>query len=48
MDLYGANRLRKAKIDIGIFDNDYKLHTLNDIVLTEQSNFTNIEEFRLD
>lgn len=37
----GQNRLRKSKIDIGVYDNDYKLHTIKDYVLSD-SNDTNI------
>ena len=40
--------MRKAKIDIGIYDNEYKLHLVNDVVISEKSNLTIVEEFRLD
>lgn len=30
IDPAGKNRLRKSKIDIGIYDQDYKLHVIKD------------------
>jgi len=35
IDPAGNNRLRKSKIDIGIYDNDYKLHMIKDFVLSD-------------
>jgi hypothetical protein len=37
----GINRLRKSKIDIGVYDNEYNLHLLKNFVLSD-SNETNI------
>lgn len=44
IDPFGDNRLRKSKIDIGIYDNDYKLHVLKDVVISEKLNMTIVED----
>jgi hypothetical protein len=40
VDPAGKNRLRKSKMDIGIYDQKYNLHIIKDFVLsdTEQNN----------
>jgi hypothetical protein len=40
MDAAGQNRIRKSKIDIGVYDDNYKLHTIKDFVLSD-TNETN-------
>jgi hypothetical protein len=36
MDAAGENRLRKSKIDIGVYDEQYNLHLIKDFVLSEK------------
>jgi hypothetical protein len=36
MDAAGDNRLRKSKIDIGVYDDKYQLHTIKDYVLSDK------------
>lgn len=47
IDPAGKNRLRKSKIDIGVYDQNYKLHEIKDYVLsdTNQSNSVNLTKF---
>ena len=33
------NRLRKSKIDIAFYDNDYKIHVLRDFVISDKKHF---------
>ena len=35
IDPAGENRLRKSKIDIGIYDQNYNLHLIKDFVLSD-------------
>ena len=35
IDPAGDNRLRKSKIDIGIYDNNYNVHLIKDFVLSD-------------
>jgi hypothetical protein len=34
VDPIGVNRLRKSKIDVGIYDKDYNLHLIPDVVIS--------------
>jgi hypothetical protein len=42
IDPAGKNRLRKSKIDIGIYDSSYQLHTIKDFVLSESNETNNV------
>lgn len=35
IDPAGENRLRKSKVDIGVYDQNYKLHLIKDFVLSD-------------
>lgn len=41
VDAAGQNRLRKSKIDIGVYDQNYNLHLIQDFVLSD-TNSTNV------
>lgn len=43
IDPTGVNRLRQSKIDIGIYDFEYNLHLLSDVVVTDKVNLTVVD-----
>lgn len=42
IDPAGENRLRKSKIDIGIYDQNYNLHLIKDFVLSDTNQTNNV------
>lgn len=48
IDPAGKNRLRKSKIDIGIYDQEYKLHMINDFVLSDKNQTNNVSLAKLN
>lgn len=48
VDPVGMNKLRKFKIDVGIYDNDYNLHVLNDVLLSSKDEIINIDPKKLN
>ena len=43
VDPVGNNKLRKSKIDVGIYDKDYNLHLIPDVVLSQKNDTTVID-----
>ena len=35
-DPFGANRLRRSMLDIGVYDSEFKLHVISDVVISEK------------
>lgn len=48
IDPAGKNRLRKSKIDIGIYDQSYKLHVIKDYVLSDTNQTNTVSLKKLD
>lgn len=47
VDPVGNNKLRKSKIDIGIYDKDYNLHLIPDVVLSQKNDTTVIDQKKI-
>lgn len=44
VDPYGANRLRKSMFDIGVYDKDYKLHVISNVVISDKKEMNQLKE----
>lgn len=47
VDPFGANRLRKSKMDIGFYDKDHKLHVLSDFVVSDERELNLVPKRRI-